>query len=448
MVRRLYDIHYHLFDLSHPNLLAFLLHEDLIGKESVKKVILKFPFILQLLPLWVVSLFPGKIEKKVKDYLQNDARYFRNLLSVMEGAIEYHFLYTEYFLLKEKKYFGSFPGAKFDKIVLCPLLIDFGYKNLNNKDCFYNLPPAKPIVNQVVDLINALWFYYNYDLILHPDKEGRLKIIPTATLKDNKLFEIYPFLGINTQNYDLQEIVELFDKYFTGYENDQSSLVRKQKLYNKLGTARVDLEDMIFRTKEKADPDFYTYLFAGIKLYPPMGFNPWPEDDRKELDKVKFLYSECVRKRIPLTVHCSDGGFITSPRAIEFTNPSEKWNKVLTRPEFRNLKINFAHLGSQHKGKSDWQKAILSSINRNRNVFTDCSCQTPYEKDYEKIRSIINHGNESNFLFGSDFVINLIWSESYNEYLDNFINTTYLDERQKKLICEVNPERFLFGEEL
>jgi len=64
MVRRLYDIHYHLFDLSHPNLLAFLLHEDLIGKESVKKVILKFPFILQLLPLWVVSLFPGKIEKR------------------------------------------------------------------------------------------------------------------------------------------------------------------------------------------------------------------------------------------------------------------------------------------------------------------------------------------------------------------------------------------------
>jgi len=71
------------------------------------------------------------------------------------------------FSSEREKILWKLPGAKFDKIVLCPLLIDFGYKNLNNKDCFYNLPPAKPIVNQVVDLINALWFYYNYDLILH-----------------------------------------------------------------------------------------------------------------------------------------------------------------------------------------------------------------------------------------------------------------------------------------
>ena len=57
----------------------------------------------------------------------------------------------------------------------------------------------------------------------------------------------------------------------------------------------------------------------------------------------------------------------------------------------------------------------------------------------------MNSGTESNILFGSDYVINLIWSGSYNEYLYNFIQTSCLDDRQKELMCEINPMRFLFG---
>jgi predicted TIM-barrel fold metal-dependent hydrolase len=398
-----------------------------------------------LLPLWIVSLFPGKTVKRVKDYLRNDAKNFRNLLSVMEGAIEYHFLYTEYFLTREKKYFGDFPGAKYNKIALCPLLMDFGYKNLNNQDCFYNLPPAKPIVNQVVDLISAIRFYYNYELIPHPDKQGRLKVIPASIPKGKKLFEIYPFLGINTQNYDLQEIVDLFDKYFKGYENDTSPSARQKRLFDKLGTVSVDIEDMIFRRKERKDEGYYSYLFAGIKLYPPMGFDPWPEENRSELDKVRFLYSECIRRKLPLTVHCSDGGFMTSPDARKFTDPSQRWQRVLERPEFLDLKINFAHIGTQYDGNTGWREVIFTHISGNKNIYTDCSCQTPYENDYEKIKKIMDPDTESNILFGSDFVINLIWSKSYNEYLNNFIQTAHLDERQKKLMSETNPERFLFG---
>jgi len=445
MVKKFYDIHYHLFDLSHPNLLAFLLNDDLLTENSLKKLISRFPFILQVLPLWVLNLFPGQAVKKIKNYIRYDALNFKNLLSVMEGAIEYHFLYIEYFLKKEMKYFGDHRGAKFNKVILCPLLIDFGYKNLANEDCFYNLPPAKPVIDQVVDLINALWFYYNYDLILHPDKQSRLKLIPTDTPKEKKLFEIYPFLGLNTVNYDLEEIVRMFDKYFRAYEDDEDPKTRREKLFRKSGTIRTGIEDMIFRTKEEQDPDYYTYLFAGIKLYPPIGFDPWPEDNRKELEKVKFVYSECVRKKLPVTVHCSDSGFVTSPGARELTDPSGKWQKVLSRPEYRNLKINFAYLGSQSGTKTDWQETILKYIEQNKNVFTDCSCQTPFEADYEKIRKIMNSGRESGILFGSDFVINLIWSHSYNEYLNNFVCTPLLDERQKELMAVINPERFLFG---
>jgi hypothetical protein len=444
MSNKFYDIHYHLFDLSHPNLMAFVLRDDLIDKKTVRKVVHKFPFLLKLLPLWVVNLFPGKAAGKVKDYIQHDSKNFRNLLSVIEGAIEYHFLYTEYFLLRDKKHFGNFPGAKYSKIAMCPLLMDFGYKNLGNQDCFYNLPPAKPIVNQVVDLINAIWFYYNFDMIPHPDKQGRLKIIPTTTPRNDKLFEIYPFLGINTQNYDLPEIADLFDKYFRGYEHDSTPQDRQQKIFNKLGTIKADLEDMIIRRKEKDDRDYYSYLFAGIKLYPPLGFDPWPEE-KAELDKVRFLYSECIRKKLPITVHCSGRGYITSPDAAVLTDPSNRWQKVLSQPEFKDLKINFAHLGTQYDGKKDWQKTILSYITANKNIYTDCSCQTTDKNDYEKVRQMMNADTESNILFGADYIINLIWSGSYNEYLDNFLTTPHLNDRQRELLCEINPERFLFG---
>ena len=104
MDRKFYDIHYHLFDLSHPHLLAFLLRDDLVSSENVRKLVHKFPFIIKMLPLWMILLSPSKIVRKFREYLNVDARKFRNLLSVIESAVEYHFLYTEYFLLKENKF--------------------------------------------------------------------------------------------------------------------------------------------------------------------------------------------------------------------------------------------------------------------------------------------------------------------------------------------------------
>lgn len=445
MDRKLYDIHYHLFDLSHPNLLAFLLRDDLITKKALRDVIDKLPFLFKMAPLWLASVFSGRISNRLKDYLKHDAGKVLNLLSMMEGATDYHFLYVEHFLMKQNLYFGNTDSALYNKIAVCPLVIDFGYKGMEKLNCFYNFPPAKPVVNQVIDLLKAIYYYFNYDIIIHPDKPEKFKLIKSSATKEGKLFEIYPFLGINTKNYDLTEIAELFDKYFNGYEDDQYPSDRQSKLLNKLGKADVNLEDMIFRRKEEKNSDYYSYLFAGIKLYPPLGFDPWPSHNQKELDKVKFLYSECVRRKLPVTVHCSDGGFKTTSEAQSLTDPSKKWQEVISRPEYKNLKINFAHMGSQHDDKRDWQQTIFTFISQNHNVFTDCSCMTPNISDYEIIKEVMNDSSESNILFGTDFIINLMWSNSYNEYLNNFIQSPSLDPRQKKLIGEINPERFLFG---
>jgi len=47
-------------------------------------------------------------------------------------------------------------------------------------------------------------------------------------------------------------------------------------------------------------------------------------------------------------------------------------------------------------------------------------------------------------LFGSDFAVNLLWSESYNAYVGLFRETTTLTPESKRALCSINPESFLF----
>ncbi len=48
-------------------------------------------------------------------------------------------------------------------------------------------------------------------------------------------------------------------------------------------------------------------------------------------------------------------------------------------------------------------------------------------------------------LFGTDFMIHLLWLESYNEYLHDFISTEHLNEKTKDRFASKNTEEFLFG---
>ncbi len=440
MSRKFYDIHYHMFDLSHANLISFISQDGLITKDLVKALLRKMPLWIRMLPLGISSLFPGKVARRAEEYMRKDARNIRNLLSVIEGATEFHFLYNDYYLRKDPGYFGE--GGRFEHIVLTPLLMDFGYKDLDNHDCFYNHPPAKPILNQVVDMFNSIWFYYNYDLVSHPRKNYRLKLVKSSMPKEKKLFEIYPFLGINTRNYSLGDIKNMFEKYFTGYENDTPE-ERRQRLFTKSGSIKFDMEELISGNGKEAG--YYGYLFAGIKLYPPLGFDPWPKSNDAEMEKVLYMYGECVKKRLPLTVHCSDSGFVASPYAKQFTDPRKGWASLLSSPGFENLKINFAHFGSQSGGRKEWRREIFNRMRQDDRVYSDCSCRTPRKKDYGLVREFFDMGLGKGLLFGSDFLINLLWSDSYNDYLINFLDTPYLTWEQKMIMCNENPEKFLFG---
>jgi len=207
-------------------------------------------------------------------------------------------------------------------MVLTPLMMDFGSKNIPAAT-YYRVPPQKPIVEQVIDLFQGIATYREWEMT--GEAQDEVTLIPRTT---PPIFEIYPFLGINTKNYTYHEVATLLDKYFHDYE---ASLAALEPQFGRF-TGNID--------------EMGSNYFAGVKLYPPLGFDPWPQASAEEMDKVHYLYAYCSEKAIPMTVHVSDGGFIAVPNSEELTSP-RKWQAVLQA--YPHLKLNLAHMGHQEK---------------------------------------------------------------------------------------------------
>ena len=405
MMKNFYDIHFHAFNLSHPNLLAF-----------ISRINLRLLFMTTPVSAPIMGIFGW--DKKVK-----------NLLTMVENDIGNYFLILEYYLRKSPQVSHTYLLSgdsqyvredTYHKIVLCPLIMDFGYKNILSNS-FYRVPAQKPVTEQTNDLLNGINFYNQNELrvIESAGKKPRVSYVPAE--KRYKLFEIYPFLGLNPANYTPAGMIKLLDEYFCDYDGKHSTL------YENMGGK---------------------HGFAGIKLYPPLGFDPWPTD-REEKLKTDYLYSYCEKKQIPITTHCSDGGFAVCDEAADYTNPA-RWREVLKK--YPKLKINFAHMGKQNKkkfilfSKTAWQKEVLKLLADYPNTYADFSCTAFDDKYYHELASLIkNHPAAARkILFGSDFMINLLWCDSYNEYLELFLKTGQLARQEKQALCSDNPARFLW----
>ena len=403
-MNKFYDVHFHAFNLSHPNILAF------IANMNFKLLMMTTPISGPLMGIfgW---------DKKIK-----------NLLTVMENDMTNYFLILEYYM-RESKFIKdniiSIPDGKngvkqYKKIVITPLIMDFGYKNIMSKT-FYQLPAQKPIVEQMRDLTYGIKNYNTMELKVVVDNKGLVICQHIDVTKESKLFEIYPFIGLNTVNYTPEQIEKIIGECF-----DSPS-----KLFDNMGTK---------------------IGYAGVKVYPPLGFDPWP-DDKEEKKKVELFYELCIAKNIPITTHCSDGGFAIIDKAKEFTHPN-KWMQVLKN--YKDLKLNLAHMGKQNSKalgmfeRTEWQKVVLKLVNDYENVYTDFSCAAFDEDYYKSLSKLVSEQSDSKhlkekILFGSDFMINLLWCESYNQYLETFFNTQSFSVDDKDLFCSVNPERFLFS---
>jgi len=368
-----------------------------------------------------------------------------NLLSMMENDLGSYFLMWEHFIKSDAQLFQNnkliIGDNAYDKIVLTPLLMDFGKNNFNkNFTNFYNIPSQKPIVEQVIDVFNGIKKYLNKDMYFTVvnNKIFDVDFKDTLQTKSEKLFEIYPFLGINPQNYDIKELSVLLNKYFSKYKTIPSNN-KENVFFNNMGNFPIDIN---------SDSDF-NFQFSGIKLYPPLGFNPLPSNvsEPKAFAKVEYLYNFCIENNIPITTHCSDGGFVTDDKNLELTSPF-LWKKVLIK--FPKLKLNFAHFGYQDRKLTknyEWHNQIVNLILTYDNVYTDFSAIATDYSFYQELENVIKESSDpvklkSHILFGSDFMMVLGSVDSYNEYLNYFSQTNFVNG--KNLFCNVNPTNFLY----
>jgi predicted TIM-barrel fold metal-dependent hydrolase len=188
-------------------------------------------------------------------------------------------------------------------------------------------------------------------------------------------------------------------------------------------------------------------LFAGIKVYPPNGFSP--------MDKVMAgtgsVFEFCSKNAIPVITHCSFGGFATPVKSIEVNgliipkgrkepveidgkytfrkglgdgfgemvkeraavlNHPKIWAEVLKK--YDDLILVLAHFGV---GNNEWQDEIVQMLYEYKNLYTDVSCVSD-EAELRRIKEIYlnNPGIQDKILYGSDFFLDLLFNDSFNQY--------------------------------
>jgi predicted TIM-barrel fold metal-dependent hydrolase len=435
MRKDFFDVHCHAFNFSHPNLEVFIRRLKLtryfilLGILFIAVMIISYPRFWPLLggswPAWLIWLIWGialTAGTVLGAFIFSKKRNIMKLLSYMDGSLGEYLLRMENEIDKALKLGDQ--SSQYGKAVLTPLMMDFGSKErvpLPNVDM--RRMNHKPIAEQTHDLFVGIRDY--------------------CKLTNRNSLLIFPFLGVNTNNYHLENdpdgrvtLKQLMERYFKGMRAEESAAERRENLEKAMGLFQCDVRTL---------PE---YSFAGIKVYPPMGFDPWPTDPAQQ-KKVKYLYRFCIERRIPITSHCSGNGFLFNRRNIEFSRP-ERWEAVLANDEFKSLTLNLAHMGGDY---SSWREKAIALAMKYPNVYADFSNRGTSLCYYFKLRRILdkNPGLENKVLFGSDFMVNLLGVESYRKYLEYFLEERGccgghpLSAERKNLLCSENPARFLFG---
>ncbi len=490
-----YDSHCHMMNLSHPNLTAMIkrFFYDGIKPNFTKKLniiiallsvaslffLIKKYFSLTLLMsfLWMTTgifmvilifviavIFIRPFRDFLVSLLKEKSANVMNLLAIMETDIGDCLIQMEedlrdsFSLNSGLVMSGNGEKYEYEKIFLTPLIMDFGLKEYDEPKESYEprLGPIslndkikskhpykvrwKPIVAQVEDLCIGIRDYY-----VHRDKyiEGHLQ----------PLFQIIPFMGINTKNYSMKnhsegggvsmKLEDILEDNFGEFKNDVTPQQRRKSI------------DAIEWEKFNGDIESVgSHYFLGIKVYPPLGFDPWPEGGF-EREKVCYLYEYCIENNIPITAHCSPGGFLVRNEYKDFSSPY-KWESVLKK--YGKLRLNLAHFGGVEK--SEWRKKIADMILEvdqksgqyaYDNFYTDISYQGVDNKSYIKLQRFLDDYDSvkrrrlvERIIFGTDFMINLQDINAYSAYLNYFFQTDALTLEEKDMLCNKNAERFLY----
>ena len=210
--------------------------------------------------------------------------------------------------------------------------------------------------------------------------------------------------------------------------------------------------------------------FAGVKLYPPLGYYPFD-------DRLRPIYAYAEANRVPVLTHCSRGGvyyrgkitkdMLKHPRTGQplrrekhkaftdvYTDPD---NYVYVLDEFPNLKLCLAHFGggkeweaylahpwsSSSSQPRSWLSRIADLIRSGKypNLYTDIS-STLHEDRYLPLLKVLlqDPALRTKVLFGTDFY--LVEREIPEREFSVQLRAA-IGEDDFRQIAETNPVSFL-----
>lgn len=412
-VKCLVDIHCHIMTLARPNIGSFVDNATHHSLDSLYSQIATPGFVL-------LSL------------LRRGAMNMRNLLSVMENDPAGMLMLLEDDLAG---HFGSSAdpparplfsearaelfGETWDAWLLCPLVMDFSNSGHSIPDIYYARQARKPLIEAVREMFTAISGYRR------ERPKGRLVV--------------RPFLGVDPAGLTMNQTEDLLYRFLGTY-------ARKEKAQLAAFRAMKNWRGDPLKPPRNS--------FTGIKLYPPLGFDPWP-DPAEARDKVRLLYSFAEGSHIPITVHCDDEGYRTIPLGLSHrrTTPG-RWFEILE--EYPELIVNFAHFGHRYlaagEAREAWSRTIVELMARWPGVYADVSFVGADPAYWDHLARILDglpealiHSVRSRLMFGTDFFLCLGKCRSYLDYLRGFADSC-LDRQLKRAMLHDNPYRFLFGD--
>ena len=203
--------------------------------------------------------------------------------------------------------------------------------------------------------------------------------------------------------------------------------------------ARTDHYEVMVRAIEELG-------FVGVKLYPALGYDV-------KSDAMRRVIAYCARpdRDIPITMHCTSGGFSKSATASGYCHPKH-WKTLFE--DHPTVRVCFAHCGGwgglshQDAAQAEWADHILGYMEEHPNVYADLSYHVEMMSGGAKEAAYLARLKElladdtcrDRILFGTDsWLVRMnLTEEAYWRYFESTLTPPEFAQ-----IAEANPRAFL-----
>ena len=291
-------------------------------------------------------------------------------------------------------------------------------------------------------------------------------MIGAKDVTGSSVFDLYETLRLAMQ----PEVVDVADRLLAQMRPDDALVAlmmdivsenerprdRKNFLAQIRGTAEAALQRpgriLPFIAVNPIRPDHFAIMkraieelgFLGVKLYPGLGYEVGTPAIGKVLDY-------CNEHDVPVTVHCTSGGFAKSQATAQFSHPKH-WRDLFTGRE--SMRVCFAHCGgwaglsNQDPAQREWSDEILSFMDEFPHVYADLSYHVvmmtggvPEQRYLAALRELLAKPVlGERILFGTDsWLLRLnLTEDSFWRYFES-----HLTPAEFAQIAEKSPRRYL-----